>query len=349
MPRTTQPKISIVMSVFNNEADVGEAIESMLNQTFTDFEFIIINDASSDNSVRIIEAYSQKDDRIKLVHNFKNLKLAASLNRGIDLAQGQFIARMDADDVAMPERLQVQYDYMQVNETVAVCGTWVELYENADIVWKTNINKEAANCAAFFESCFHHPTVMIRKSVLDEFGVYNEEVTFAQDCYLWSHLAFDHQQELNNIPQVLLRYRSHPEKERDQYRLDQYDKATELRKRNLARLNLTPSNLDYQWHDVLCCAKTLHNKDDFKHLLKWVNRLEEANKSIHLLSSPSFAKEINTKLLGVCLASAEKTLSGIMVYWRRSQGDEKLKNCYRCLRMLFIYLKTRINNVSKEV
>ena len=121
------------MSVFNNEADVGEAIESMLNQTFSDFEFIIINDCSTDKSVSIIEHYCQLDERIRLIHNETNCKLAASLNRGIQFAQGEFIARMDADDVAMPERLKIQYDYMQTNSEVAVCGTWVQLYENSDV------------------------------------------------------------------------------------------------------------------------------------------------------------------------------------------------------------------------
>ncbi len=343
------PKISIVMSVFNNEADVGEAIESMLKQSFDDFEFIIINDASTDNSALIIDGYRQKDSRIHLIHNETNRKLAASLNRGIQLATGEFVARMDADDVAMTERLQVQYDYMKAHTEVAVCGTWIELYENAAVVWKTNETSEKANCAAFFESCFHHPTVMIRKSVLDQFGAYDETVQFAQDCHLWSRLAFDHQQILNNIPQILLRYRSHPDKLRDQYRSDQYDKATELRKKNLTRLNLLPIDDDYQWHDVLCCTKVLENKQQFQSLLVWIDKLEEANKSIQLLSSQAFREEINNKLLGVCLASAKMTVYVIPVYLQRCQAKELVKNTYRCLRMLSLYLKGLIDKPVKGV
>ncbi len=343
------PKISIVMSVFNNEADVGEAIESMLNQSFSEFELIIINDASTDNSAAIIEKFSQSDDRIIVLHNEENLKLAASLNRGIQLARGAFIARMDADDVSLPNRLKTQFEYMQTHADVAVCGAWVELYEDSRVVWKTNVTAEKANCAAFFESCFHHPTVMIRKTVLDQLGGYDESVQFAQDCHLWSRLAFDHQQVLHNIPQVLLRYRSHPEKSRDQYRLDQYDKATELRQKNLRRLNMGATDEAYQWHDILCCAKTLSSKEQFQSLLTWIDQLESANRSVGLLSVGAFAEELNRKLLGVCLASAEVTIYAILAYLQRCKGRDFLKNGYRCSRMLFWYLKALLSRLFSEV
>ena len=340
------PKISIVMSVFNNEADVGEAIESMLNQSFSDFELIIINDASTDNSATIIESYQQKDGRIRVVHNEDNRKLAASLNRGIQLASSEFVARMDADDVSFPQRLEIQYNYMKAHAEVAVCGTWVELYESPAIVWKTSETAEKANCSAFFESCFHHPTVMIRKSVLDQFGGYDESIQFAQDCHLWSRLVFDHQQVLNNIPQVLLRYRSHPDKPRDKYRLDQYDRATELRKKNLARLSLAPTDDKYQWHDVLCCAKALKDKQQFQSLMAWINQLEEANRSVGLLSARAFEEEINRKLLGVCLASAGRTIYAILIYLQRCKSKDVVKNGYRCLRMLVLYLKGLVGKPS---
>ena len=326
------------MSVFNNETDLAEAIDSVLMQTFTDFEFIIINDASTDNSGKILDNYAQQDQRIRLINNEKNIKLAASLNRGIAVAKGEYIVRMDADDVALPDRFKQQYEFMQSNTQIAVSGTWVQVYEKAEIVWRTNISPEAANCAAFFESCFHHPTVIIRKSVLDEYGAYDDSIEYAQDCHLWSRLAFDHHLQLTNIPQVLLRYRSHPDKNRDEYRLAQHDKATTLRKKNLARLGIDINDDDYHWHDVLCRGKPLNTAQQFLDLINWIRYLENANQQQQLLSAVDFKHELEQKLLRVSLASAKNTLSAVTTYMHYCGGHDLVKNLYRSARMLKAYL-----------
>ena len=333
------PAISVVMSVFNNEAEVAEAIDSVLAQSFKDFEFLIIDDASTDNSKEIIQSYVQLDSRVQLIENEVNLKLAASLNKGISLAKGEFIARMDADDVALPERFKTQIDFMQSNINVAVCGTWVKLYEHPNIVWKTRTQSQAAICATFFESCFHHPTVMIRKSVLQEFGMYDETIQYAQDCHLWSSLAFDYNQTLCNIGQVHLRYRSHPEKAREQYRIDQYDNATELRKKNLSRLHINPSKSEYQQHDILCCAKRIKTRKDFEALINWMDFLEAENKRLCLLPLEQFSFEIEDKFLGVCLASAPQTLFAAWYYFKKCGTQSILKNTFRSIRMVALYFK----------
>ena len=340
------PKVSVVMSVFNNEADVAQAIESILMQSMSDFEFVIIDDASTDSSPSIIQGYAQKDQRIRVISNSRNAKLATSLNKGIAIAQSQYIARMDADDVAMPNRLFVQYQYMQTHPNIAVCGAWVELYENAKIIWKTSTSRQGANCSAFFESCFHHPTVMIRKSVLDQFGTYDEEISTAQDCHLWSQLAFDHQQALINLPQVLLRYRSHPDKQREQYRADQHAKASSLRKKNLLRLGIDASAEQYHWHDVLCCATPIAEKEQFRSLLTWIDFLEARNLQVQLLSSKHFQKELNKKFLGVCLASAPSSIYAVIYFIKRCWKEDVIKNAYRALRMVSFYLLRKKTSIS---
>jgi len=115
-------KVSIVMSVYNAQKYLDEAIESILNQTYSNFEFIIINDGSTDKSLEIIENYAKKDSRI-IVINRENKGLIYSLNEGIRKANGKYIARMDADDISLPQRLEKQVEFMEKNKNIGICGT----------------------------------------------------------------------------------------------------------------------------------------------------------------------------------------------------------------------------------
>ena len=117
------PNISIIMSVYNSERYLKEAIESILNQTYTDFEFIITDDSSTDSSLRILEKYKNNDERITLIRNSENVGLTVNLNRMMDLARGKYIARMDADDISLPKRIATQYYFMEKNTEIGVCGT----------------------------------------------------------------------------------------------------------------------------------------------------------------------------------------------------------------------------------
>src|SRR5258707_849690 len=116
------PRVSVVMSVYNGEKYLGEAVDSILAQTFTDFEFIIIDDGSEDRSPELIEAYV--DSRISFLRNEKNVGLTRSLNKGLQVASGEYIARMDCDDVSLPDRFAKQVAFMDANSGVGACGTW---------------------------------------------------------------------------------------------------------------------------------------------------------------------------------------------------------------------------------
>ncbi len=135
------PKITVLMSVYNGFPFLNHAITSILNQTYKAFEFLIIDDASTDNSCDLIDAF--KDSRIRLVRNHKNLGQANSLNKGIHLARSPFIARIDQDDISMPNRLEKQFIFMDSNPNVAVAGTWLNtINESGQLLdtWRGNIN-----------------------------------------------------------------------------------------------------------------------------------------------------------------------------------------------------------------
>jgi glycosyltransferase EpsE len=130
-PDLLAPKVSIVMAAYNEERDIGRAVESILAQTFIDWELIIVDDGSTDATADVVRRYAEKDSRINLVRNVTNLKLPASLNRGIGLAQADLIARADADDTNLPERLSKQYEYMQAHPEIDVLGTAAYLLDEA--------------------------------------------------------------------------------------------------------------------------------------------------------------------------------------------------------------------------
>jgi len=207
LPVVRSPLVSVVMSVYNGERYLREAIESILTQTFADFEFIIIDDGSTDASRDIILSYG--DSRIRLVDNERNLGLTRSLNRGLQLARGEYVARQDADDVSMPERLARQVAFLDTNPHIVLLGTWAQ---EIDAEGRALVTREPpCECAAIrwmllFDNPYIHTSVILRRAtVLKEVGFYNEKYAYAQDYDLWSRIARVF--PVANLPEQLVKFR----------------------------------------------------------------------------------------------------------------------------------------------
>jgi len=203
------PKISVIMPVYNSEKFLREAMDSILNQTFPDFEFIILDDGSTDSSPAIVADYD--DPRIRFYQNEKNMGVAATLNRGLELATGEYIARMDADDISLPKRFEIQVKYMDGHPSISVLGSGVILFGN-EIGEKRRIFETDARYAKaelVFAPCTAHPSVMVRKSVLDQYKIcYFEKYCGTEDFAFWWDIA--EVGEVVSLPECLLRYRVHP-------------------------------------------------------------------------------------------------------------------------------------------
>lgn len=196
------------MSVYNGETYLQEAINSILHQQFTDFEFIIINDGSTDRSAGIIQSYH--DARIRYFENGQNIGLIDSLNHGLSLARSPYIARMDADDVSLPERLARQVDFLNVHPEIGVVGSAVQVIDgagNPSHVWRFPTEHGVIAWRLFFADPIAHPTVMIRREVVSQVGGYSADMVHAEDYDLWRRLS--HTTCLSNLPDVLLRLRRH--------------------------------------------------------------------------------------------------------------------------------------------
>ena len=194
------------MGVYNEESYVDGAIESVLSQTYTDFEFIIVDDASTDSSVSRIDGYD--DDRIVLLENEENIGLTASLNRALAHANGQYIARQDADDISEPTRFERQVSVLDSYPEVAVVGTGARLIDDQG----TAIDQRMPRCNPTFEDFLDkthlvHGSTLIRRGPLAAIGGYNTFFRYSQDLDLWLRLARTH--EIVNIPDPLYRHRIH--------------------------------------------------------------------------------------------------------------------------------------------
>ncbi|WP_082116155.1 glycosyltransferase family 2 protein [Hymenobacter terrenus] len=196
-------KLSVVMPVYNAERFLSEAIDSILAQSFTDFEFIILDDCSTDASVSIIKSYN--DPRIRFYQNENNLGISETLNKGILLADSNLIARMDADDISHPQRLQRQYDYLTSHPECAMVSSLVRVVaEDGSVIREDRFDSRFYYYNLVFICWIYHPTVMYRKQAVLEVGLYT--VPYSEDFELFWQLS--RQFVISNIPAVLLDYRT---------------------------------------------------------------------------------------------------------------------------------------------
>lgn len=204
------PEISVIMSVYNGEAYLAEAIESVRNQTFQNWELIIINDCSTDSTGEILAGFAAKDERIKVHPNEVNLKLPASLNKAISLTRGKYIARMDADDICLPERLEKQYRFMEAHTDVALSSCRYMTVKNG--VYASGgaggrCDHQALQAMLLVSNPILHPGVIAKAEVMKQFG-YDTTLTCTEDLELWTRLVMENQ-KVQILPECLMIYRLH--------------------------------------------------------------------------------------------------------------------------------------------
>lgn len=211
------PLISVVMPVYNCESFVAEAVNSILSQTFKKFEFIIIDDGSTDNTHHILQVFSRQDPRIKLYRQ-SNAGLVHSLNKAIKLARGKYIARMDADDISVANRLEKQIEFMNNHSDVYILGGWAKLFGEKNEVWHHRQDDNfIKNLLMFRTSGFQHSSVLIRKKVFDKYK-YDAQWPHIEDVALWCKIAANEKWKFHNLRCILVYYRTHPQQVSETYR-----------------------------------------------------------------------------------------------------------------------------------
>ena len=277
------PVVSVVMSVYNAEKYLDAAIRSILEQTYNNFEFIIINDGSNDRSLEIIKKYKNEDDRIVLISR-ENRGLISSLNEGIVKARGEYIVRMDADDISLPFRIEKQLQVMEHEKDIVVCGSWINIFGE-------NINEKVARYFEYDKQikanllvscCFAHPSVMIRKDVFTNNNIlYDERFKNAEDYYLWTQLA--KVGKFYNIPEILLKYRfleTSITRLSDKDCSKRYNVLKDIFKEALKAVDLNISEEDMRIHFIISDnARIKNNKIELKRIKNYFDRILKASEN----------------------------------------------------------------------
>ncbi len=348
------PLISVIMPVYNAEKYVAEAIESILSQTFRDFEFLIFNDGSTDKSAEIVQYYANKDERIIFYNYTKNTGYLKHLNEGIDKAQGKYIARMDADDISLPQRFEKQVEFMESHEDIGVCGTWFTTFENHienTITVMQPFEKDSDIKIAIFHSCpFGHPTVMAKTEVLKQ-NKYDINFYPAEDYELWSRLIPI--TKFYNIQENLLFYRIHETNITKSKSHTQQDNGVNAQLQQLLQLGLETNMCSkediktlFPLHQFRQQYVQIESVDEVIRIANILQKMYVGNKKQQLYDSQKFTAFLtiawhnhlslelfnyNIKLLITYLSFPLPTLS--LFSWK-----EKVKFVVKCL----VHWKTRI-------
>ena len=287
---TNSPLVTVLMPVYNGARYLGEAIESILNQTYTNFEFLIIDDASTDDSVEIIKSY--RDSRLRFVENSENLGQAETMNRGLRLALSQYIARMDQDDISLSLRLEKQVGFMENNPQVGVCGTWMKYIGYGNSVLELATKDDLIKIKLLTTQNLAHPTVMIRNSVLNEYNLrYNGEYSPAEDYDLWVRMS-DYC-SFANLPEPLVKYRLHENQGSKIAEKRQSGSSNRVRRRLIESMKVHLENNDLLIHNKVFCGEdtdSLTVGEVFSYLM----RLHCANRQSNIFEPVAFDEFIRS-------------------------------------------------------
>lgn len=201
------PKVSVITPAYNTERYIGDAIESILQQTFSDFEYIIIDDCSKDATWEIIQGYAKKDPRVIALRNEKNLGIAGNRNRGLHEAKGDYIVWQDADDISFPQRIEHQYQFMEANSTVGIVGGYLQFFNECG---NTSVRKYKPDDASLRKKIFRYspvaqPGAMVRKKCLEEVGEFDLRYPPAEDLDMSFRIGSKY--ALANLEEIVVRYR----------------------------------------------------------------------------------------------------------------------------------------------
>lgn len=296
------PVITVVMPVHNASTHLVEAVDSVLSQTFRDFELLAIDDASTDDSPQKLSSF--RDQRLRTIRNDSNLGVARTLNRGMDMACGEFVARMDADDISRPRRLEAQLAYMRLHPGTAVCGGQIRIFGNGR---PTRLRKPMGPACVKASLCLDnplvHPTVLMRRAVLEEHHLrYDPTFGRSEDYDLWSRLADFGQ--IDNIPDVLLDYRIHQSSVTALANVDMERQTLAILGRELGKMNLSPSSDQLRLHRRAGHGVRLGSREELDRAEAWFLTLAENNARAGRHPAGAMAAAIGFHWFTLCLNNA---------------------------------------------
>lgn len=247
MNKIKTSKISVIMPVYNTEKYVWEAIESILKQTFTDFEFIIIDDGSTDKSWEIIQGYAKKDKRIKALQNEKNKWISYTRNKLIKLSTTNYIATQDSDDISKKNRLELEYNFLKKHPKFwVVSGNNTIIDENGKIIWKRVYSDNIKNII-LKKSPICQPASMFRKNIFEKVWGYDAKLNYGEDYDLWLKINAEWL-KIKNIERILLQYRVRTGQTKSDKLKETIKNTIFIQKRAIKKYWIKPTTSDKIYH-----------------------------------------------------------------------------------------------------
>jgi len=293
------PAISVVMPVYNSEKYVAQAIESILNQNFSDFEFLIIDDCSADNSLQIIEYYKNSDSRIRLMTNETNLGNYPARQKAMKMARGKYICVMDSDDVAMPERLIKQFEFMEQNLDYVATGAFIHFLrpDGSTMPFTRALNEKECKVRLLGDNVCTHPTVIMRSETLLKHKIqYNLQYQYAADYDLMLQLT--KKGKLGNMPLFLLQYRLHAKQISTSRYREQQKYADKIRLGQLAQLDIVPTPCESELHLKLMARKSITD-NEISASEKWIDKILQQNKKKSILPQQQLEDFLKKEILAL--------------------------------------------------
>lgn len=310
----SQPRVTVLMPVYDGERYLREAMDSILAQSWRDLELLVMDDGSRDSSAEIASSY--RDPRVRLHRNPRNLGLVVTLNAGLELARSVYVARMDADDIAHPRRVERQVRFLDANPGIAVLGTGVRNFGGARGGWTMRHAPAAVRARLLFDCAISHPTVMMRAEVLRRHGLrYDPSYAHAEDYALWAAVA-EHA-DVANLRARLLRYRTHERQVSKTHSAAQLLSTRRIHERQLARLGLSASEDEITLHERIAAGRSDATLEFLERADAWLGRLCAAASRLPAADRAALAKEIDYRWGRICRRSNGMGLGA----WRRFRAS----------------------------
>jgi glycosyltransferase involved in cell wall biosynthesis len=294
-----KPLVSVIMPTYNEKIEyVEDAVKSILNQTMQNLELLIIDDSTKTETIYAIDAFAKSDNRIRVIRCRQRLGLVEARNTGLRNAQGEYIACMDGDDIAAPERFEKQVRFLERHPSIGVCGSWAIIF--GDCIGKMTFptRSEMLNISLLFHHPFVNTSTMIRQSILDGMEYLNSKT---EDYDLWVRLAMKGV-KMANIPQYLVSYRLHADN--TQNKVSNIPYLEKLYKIQLVRLNINPTEEEVKTNMIVTELANV-KKEMLPLMANWLLKLRKANGRVHVYPKNAFIAYLLFRWILACMHTAQ--------------------------------------------
>ena len=344
------------MAVFNGEKYIRESIESILKQTYTNFEFLIINDGSTDSTLEIIRSY--KDTRIRIINNQENIGLTKSLNKGLAVARGEYIARQDADDISHLRRFEKQVKFLDLHSEIAVLGTQSNLIQDDGRIisnppgWQRPLNNFSIRWFCMFDSPFIHSSVMMRtKIVRDILGGYNSKYLTSQDYELWTRIVYEY--NCSNLNEKLISFRTHYGSISSKYNTDSRKRMSIIMKRAITNCLQQETENEFIEHWVQLISLKYNFSND--RIISIINKIEDIYKTfIGINNDYSYKEDIRRSkdylLLKVAyIIAATNRMQSIILFLKIFRNNPQISQQFIPKYILKILTGRKLLNTFRKI